>query len=153
MVPPSPCHLRGDTAGFGGDRQPCSEHRSRAAASVMSLAGDGLTISLALIQTRLGNYLRLKQHNTLLHTLCLLVSPSPAQPDLTGSWVSTGRAGLLWRHRSSCKFKTTRHRFHPVWHCCHPAWHRCHPRAASSKSPHSPGQCWSRAEAVCSTVG
>lgn len=102
MVPPAPCHLRGDTTGFGGDRQPCSEHRSRAAASVMSLAGDGLTISLALIQTRLGNYLRLKQHNTLLHTLCLLFSPSPAQPDLTGRWVSTGRAaGTGFQARTS----------------------------------------------------
>lgn len=32
VVPPAPCHLRGDTTGFGGDHQPCSAHGSRATA-------------------------------------------------------------------------------------------------------------------------
>ena len=65
-----------------GCRQPVAP--SRRVPSVAGLAGAGLTIPLALLQTRLGNDLGLKKHNMFLNTLCLFLNYSPAQPNLTG---------------------------------------------------------------------
>jgi len=73
---------RGAAAGFGGRRlatgyaqlrdglwqQPVSP--SRSVPSVAGLAGAGLTIPLASLQTRLGNDLELEKHSMFLNTLC-----------------------------------------------------------------------------------